>query len=564
MKVIIVGGAAGGSACASRLRRLDERADIVLVDRGSFALQERSGLPLPIPRVIGSAPEQQAASEQYFRTHFAVDTRSGCEAIALTPCEHTLDIRNLATGEVRKESYDKLVLAVGALPLRPQVPGAWLPGIFEVRTADDVEAIRAWIERGAMPFAAAYNQAGIRFAQPTRRAVVVGGDFAGLETAESLIRLGFDVTLIERRAQVLPGLDHEFAKLVQHHVERHGLRLVLGESVEAFIPREGGTVDVELKSGRSFTADVVLLALGIQPDTTLARAAGLAIGKLGGIRVDEQMRTSDPDIFAIGCAAEVRDFVTGEWCHATQTGPAHRQGRIVADVIAGRDVRFRGVQGTSIVALFDGAAAWTGITEKALRKSGDADFEKVYLFPNSHAGFFPGATPIALKLIFHKSDGRVLGAEAFGEDGAAVDKRITALALAVQLRATIYDLEDAELCSSPQFGSAKDAVNVAGMIAADVLDGDMPIAHWDRARSAFLLDVRQPEEIIEDGVQGATVIPLPELRTRLGELPRDREIFVVCRSAQRAYFATRILLQNGFRARSLSGGTLSRAALFRV
>lgn len=564
MKVVIVGGAAGGSACAARLRRLDERAEIVLVDRGAFAPKERLDPPHHISQVVGKTADEQAAGEKYFRTHFLVDTRTECEALALSPREHTLEIRDLATGKVHKEAYDRLVLALGAMPSRQQVPGARLPGIFEVRTADDIERIRDWIDRGKIPFAAAYDQAGIRFTQPIRRAVVVGGDSAGLETAESLIRLGFEVTLIERRAQLLPGLDHEFAKLVQQHVTRHGLRLALGEDVEAFVPRRGGAVDLELKSGGSFTADIVLLALGVRPDTALARLAGLDIGKLGGIRVDEQMRTSDPDIFAIGYAAEVRDFVTGEWCLATQAGPVHRQARIAADVIAGRDVRFRGVQGTSFVGLFDGAAAWTGMTEKALGRSGDGDFEKVYLFPNSHAGSFPGATSIALKLIFHKSDGRVLGAEAFGEDASAVDKRITALALAVQLRATIYDLEDAELCCSPQFGSAKDAVNVAGMVAVDVLDGDMPIAHWDGARGAFMLDVRQPEETVEDGIQGATVIPLPELRARLAELPRDREIFVICRSAQRAYFATRILLQNGFRARSLSGGTLSRAALERA
>jgi rhodanese-related sulfurtransferase len=271
------------------------------------------------------------------------------------------------------------------------------------------------------------------------------------------------------------------------------------------------------------------------------------------------MRTSDPDIFAVGDAIEVRDFVTGQWSLVALAGPANRQGRIAADVIAGRDSRFRGTQGTSIIGLFGGAAAWTGASEKTLKKLGDHDFEKIYLFPNSHAGYYPGAKMIGLKVLFRKSDGRLLGAQALGEDAAAVDKRISALAIAIQMGATVHDLEEAELCYAPQFGSAKDAVNFAGMIAADVLAGDMPLAQWDDIDGAFLLDVRQPVELVVESVPGAVNIPLGQLRARLGELPRDREIRVICRSAQRAYYATRILLQNGFKARNISGGMLARA-----
>jgi rhodanese-related sulfurtransferase len=271
------------------------------------------------------------------------------------------------------------------------------------------------------------------------------------------------------------------------------------------------------------------------------------------------MRTSDPDILAVGDAIEVRDFVTGQWSLVALAGPANRQGRIAADVIGGRDSRFRGTQGTSIIGLFGGAAAWTGASEKTLRRLGDQDFEKIYLFPNSHAGYYPGAKMIGLKVLFRKSDGRLLGAQALGEDAAAVDKRISALAIAIQMRATVYDLEEAELCYAPQFGSAKDAVNFAGMVAADVLHGDMPLAHWEDTDGAFLLDVRQPVELVVESVPGAVNIPLNQLRERLGELPRDREIRVICRSAQRAYYATRILLQNGFTARNISGGMLARA-----
>jgi rhodanese-related sulfurtransferase len=275
--------------------------------------------------------------------------------------------------------------------------------------------------------------------------------------------------------------------------------------------------------------------------------------------VDEHMRTSDPDIFAVGDAIEVKDFVTGQWSLVALAGPANRQGRIAADVICGRKSRYRGTQGTAIIGLFGGAAAWTGVNEKTLRKLGDKDYEKIYLFPNSHAGYYPNATPLAMKVLFRKSDGRLLGAQALGKDGPAVDKRISALAMAIQMKATIYDLEEVELCYAPQFGSAKDPVNFAGMVAADVLCGDMPLSHWDSLDGAFLLDVRQPIELAVESVPGAMNIPMGQLRARLGELPRDREIHVICRSAQRAYYATRILLQNGFKARNISGGMLSRA-----
>ena len=316
-------------------------------------------------------------------------------------------------------------------------------------------------------------------------------------------------------------------------------------------------------SGKAFSADIVILAIGVRPDTKLARTAGLEIGERGGIRVDEHMRTSDPDIFAVGDAVEVKDFGTGEWSLIALAGPANRQGRIAADVIAGRDSRYRGTQGTSIIGLFGGAAAWTGISEKSLKRLGDTDYEKVYLFPNSHAGYYPGAMPIGMKLIFRKSNGKVLGAQAVGQDGPAVDKRISALAVAIQMGATVYDLEESELCYAPQFGSAKDPVNFAGMVAADVLRGDMPLTHWDSADNAFLLDVREPVELAVESVPGAVNIPMSQLRSRLGELPRDREIHVICRSAQRAYYATRILLQDGFNARTISGGMLSRTMLTR-
>jgi NADPH-dependent 2,4-dienoyl-CoA reductase/sulfur reductase-like enzyme/rhodanese-related sulfurtransferase len=559
MKVIIVGGVAGGASCAARLRRLDEKAEIVMVERGPYVSYANCGLPYHVSGVIPKESSLLVANEMYFRANLGIDARTNCEAVAIDRKKKTVSLKNVKTGDVTTQSYDKLVLSPGAPSVHPPLPGIDLPGIFHVRTVPDVKAIREWIERGTTFLAGMYAYSGIQFVKPQTRAVVVGGGFIGLEMAENLVHLGFDVILIQKLDQVLGPLDPEMARLVQEHMKRHGVRLVLGDGVAGFAQRDGGALDVKTTSGKTYPADVVILAIGVRPDTTLAKTAGLEIGERGGIRVDEHMRTSDPDIFAVGDAIEVKDFVTGQWSLVALAGPANRQGRIAADVIAGRKSRYRGTQGTSIIGLFGGAAAWTGVSEKTLKRAGDSDYEKIYLFPNSHAGYYPGAKMLGMKLLFRKSDGRLLGAQALGEDGPAVDKRVSALAVALQMGATIYDLEEVELCYAPQFGSAKDPVNFAGMVAADVLRGDMPLAHWDATDGAFLLDVRQPVELAVESVPGAINIPLAELRARLGELPRDREIHVICRSAQRAYMATRILLQNKFKARTLSGGMLSRA-----
>jgi NADPH-dependent 2,4-dienoyl-CoA reductase/sulfur reductase-like enzyme/rhodanese-related sulfurtransferase len=509
--------------------------------------------------VIPQESSLLVGTEQMFRAMFAIDARTNCEAIAIDPKKKTVNLRNVKTGEVTTESYDKLVLSPGAASVHPPLPGIDLPGIFHVRTVPDAKTIREWIEKGTTFLAGMFNYSGIQMVKPVRRAVVVGGGFIGLETAENLVHLGFNVTLIQKPDHVLSPLDPEIACLVQGHIRRHGVQVVANDGVVGFKHLDGGAIEVQTSSGKAFPADIVILAIGVKPDTTLAKSAGLAIGERGGIRVDEHMRTSDPHIFAVGDAIEVKDFGTGQWSLIALAGPANRQGRIVADVIAGRDSRYRGTQGTAIIGLFGGAAAWTGVSEKTLKKLGDTDYEKVYLFPNSHAGYYPGAKMLGLKFIFRKSNGKVLGAQALGEDGPAVDKRISALAMAIQMGATVYDLEETELCYAPQFGSAKDPVNFAGMVAANVLRGDMPVSHWDSLDGAFLLDVRQPVELVVESVPGAVNIPMGELRARLDELPRDREIHIICRSAQRAYYATRILLQNGFKPRNISGGTISRA-----
>lgn len=557
MKVIIVGGVAGGASCAARLRRLDEKAEIMMVERGPYVSYANCGLPYHVGGVIEKEASLLVASEQLFREQFAIDVRTQCEVIEILPKEKQVKLRDLKTGEVTTQGYDKLVLSPGAVSVRPPLPGIDLPGIFHVRTVPDARAIREWIEKGSTFLEGMHKYSGFQTIRPTPRAVVVGGGFIGLEMIENLVHRGFEVTLVELLDQVLPPIDHEHANCVHALLKRHGVRLALSDAVAAFKPGAHGAIDVETKSGKTYPADLVILALGVRPDTALARTAGLEIGERGGIRVDDRMRTSDPDIFAVGDAVEVRDFVTGEWSLVALAGPANRQGRIAADAIAGRESRFRGTQGTSILGLFGVTVAWTGVSEKLLDRIGDADYEKIYLYPNSHAGYYPGAKPIAMKVLFRKSDGRLLGAQALGEDN--VDKRISTFAALLQMSATVYDLEEAELCYAPPFGSAKDPVNFAGMIAADVLRGDMPLVHWDAAKDGWLLDVREPFELAVESVPEAVNIPIGRLRERLGELPRDREIHVICRSGQRAYIATRMLLQHGFKAKTVSGGMLSLA-----
>ena len=559
MKVIIVGGVAGGASCAARLRRLDEEAEILMVERGPYVSYANCGLPYHVGGVIEHESSLLVANERVFREQFAVDCRTGCEVVGISAADKTVQLRDAATGVVTTETYDKLVLSPGAASVRPPLPGIDLPGIFQVRTVPDAREIREWIARGTSFLTGMEHYSGFQTVRPKRHAVVVGGGFIGLEMAENLVHRGFEVTVVEMADQVLAPLDLEYGRLVADFLSLHGVRVMVGDGVAGFEQKDGETILVTTQSGRSLPADLVILALGVRPDTALAKAANVEVGELGGIRVDEHMRTSDPNIFAVGDAVEVRDFVTGQWSLMALAGPANRQGRIAAEVIAGRDSRFRGTQGTAIVGLFGSAMAWTGANEKTLEMLGETDYEKVYLYPNSHAGYYPGATPIAMKVLFRKSDGRLLGAQAVGEDG--VDKRISHIALAIQLGATVYDLEEVELCYSPPFGSAKDPINFAGMVGAGVLRGDMPVTHWGADKDGFILDVREEPELAVEQVPGMVNIPLGQLRSRLAELPRDREIHVLCRSGQRAYYATRLLLQHGFDAKTISGGMLSHAIL---
>lgn len=557
MKVIIVGGVAGGASCAARLRRLDENAEILMVERGPYVSYANCGLPYHIGGVIEKESSLLVSNAKLFKSQFNVDVKTLCEVIEIFPKEKAVKIKDLTNGEVTKHSYDKLVLSPGAMSVRPPFPGINLPGIFHVRTVPDAKEIIEWIEKGNLFLEGIYRYSGFQTLKPKVRAVIVGGGFIGLEMAENLTHRGFEVTILEMIDQILPPICKEHARVVEAFLRKKGVNIALSDGVSQFKQGDHGSVNVETQSGKIYPAEVVVLALGVRPDATLAKMAGLEIGERGGIRVNEQMITSDPDILAVGDAVEVKDFITGQWSLVALAGPANRQGRIAADVIAGRNSRYRGTQGTSVIGLFGTTVAWTGVSEKTLKRIGDLDFEKIYLYPNSHAGYYPGAKPIAMKIIFRKSNGKLLGAQAIGTEG--IDKRIDVYAAMIQMGATVNDLEEAELCYAPQYGSAKDPVNIAGMMAADVMRSDMPLSHWGEAKHKFILDVREPVELVVENIPDAVNIPLGQLRSRLNELPRDKEINVICRSGQRAYYATRILLQNGFDVKTVSGGMLSYA-----
>jgi NADPH-dependent 2,4-dienoyl-CoA reductase/sulfur reductase-like enzyme/rhodanese-related sulfurtransferase len=542
-RILIVGGVAGGASCAARLRRLDEHAEILMFERGPYVSFANCGLPYHIGGVIEKESSLLVADAQLFRDRFAVEVRVRSEVVGANAAAQTIEVRELETGRTYTESYDALVLAPGAAPLRPPLPGINLPGIFTLRNIPDARAIQEWIDM-----------------RQAKRAVVVGGGFIGLEMAENFVHRGLEVTVVEMLDQVLPPLDPEVAAMMAERLREHGVTLALGDGVAGFEPGDGALM-VKTQSGAAHPADIVILAIGVRPETGLAKAAGIALGERGGIRVDDHMRTSDPHIWAVGDAVEVVDLVSGQPALVPLAGPANRQGRIAADSICGRESSFRGVQATAICGAFGLTVATTGASEKALRRAGVADYEKIYLHPNHHAGYYPGAKPIHLKLLFRKSDGRILGAQGVGEEDVA--RRIDVIAMALQKGGTVFDLEEAELCYAPQFGGAKDAVNFAGMIAADVLRGDMPTVHWTEpdAADTVYLDVREPGEFAAGHVRDAVHVPLGSLRERLADVPPAVDLRVYCAAGVRGYVATRLLRQHGRSARNVSGGYRLRSYL---
>jgi NADPH-dependent 2,4-dienoyl-CoA reductase/sulfur reductase-like enzyme/rhodanese-related sulfurtransferase len=521
---------------AARLRRLDETAEIVLFERGPYVSFANCGLPYYVGDVISDEGNLLVASRELFRDRFRIDVMTEHEAIAVDRTAKTLRVRDLRSGREHDHHYDVLVLSPGASPVRPAAAGIDLPGVFVVRTIPDSRRIRGWLSERA-----------------SRDAVVVGGGFIGLEMAENLAHRGVHVTIVEKLPQVMPPLDAEMAAPIAWHLRAHGVTLRLGEGLHT-IEREGERLFVRTDADDRIGADLVILAVGVRPEAQLAQAAGLVMGKRGGIVVDDRMRTSDPTIYAVGDAIEVWDVVVGQETVLPLAGPANREGRVAAEAIAGRATRFRGVQGTAIVGVFGLTAGTTGASEKGLKRAGVTDYGVVYLHPGHHAGYYPGAKPIHFKLLFSLGDGRVLGAQAVGEEG--IDKRLDVIAAMIQMGGTVHDLAEAELCYAPQYGAAKDPVNVAGMMAGNALNGDMPLADWMKVRSAgiLLLDVREPQEFADGHLDGAINVPLSQLRRRIDEVPRGRELYVYCAAGQRAYFAQRLLLQRGFDAKNLSGG----------
>lgn len=541
--MVIIGGVAGGASCATRARRLSESAEITIFEKGDFISFANCGLPYYVGNEIKEQKNLVLQTPQSFRSRYNIDVRVRTEVISIDRKNKKLRARNLETKEEYDFPYDALVISTGAFPVKPNVPGVDREGHFVLRDIPDSERMRQWIVKAKV-----------------QSAVIIGAGFIGLEMAEQLRRLSLDVTVVEALPQVMTPLDPEMAAWIQNELKANGVKLYLSNPVLRFDPPGNGEQAsasiVVLKNGERIPADMVLLCTGVKPQVSLAKAAGLQIGNLGGIRVNEYMQTSDPSIWAVGDAVEVKHKITGKYCLIPLAGLANRQGRVAADNIFGlNSSKHTGGIGTIIVRVFNLVAAATGANEKLLKQE-KIPYQAVHLHPLSHASYYPGGSPIALKLLFNPQNRRLLGAQAVGNDG--VDKRIDVIATAINGEMTVDDLADLELCYAPPFGSAKDPVNLAGMAAQNILNGLTSVAQFYdvdeiKKSSAIILDVRTYPEREKGFIPGSIHIPLDELRNRINELPKNNEILVYCHSGQRSYFATRILQQNGFKVKNLTG-----------
>ena len=540
MKVVIVGGVAGGASTAARLRRVDENAEIIMFEKGPYVSFANCGLPYYIGEVIKDREQLLVVTPETLKDMLGVEARPNSEVLSIDRQNKTVMVKDLVSGREYQESYDKLVLATGAVPIVPPLPGVDLPGVFILHNIPEMDAIESYLKEAA-----------------PKRVVVVGGGFIGLEIAENLVERGLQVSVVEMLNQVMAPVDFELAAMVHHHLAFHNIGLVLGDGLKSIEQTGIDTgMRVNLASGKSLPAEMVILAIGVRPETSLAKAAGLELGVRGTVVTDDQMRTSDPDIFAVGDATQLTHNILQQPTFLALAGPASREGRTAADAIAGRATKFPGVQGTSVVKVFDLTVASTGLNQRQLEQAG-LPFDSVIIHANSHASYYPGAAQMALKLLFSPEDGRIYGAQAVGPDG--VDKRIDVIATAIKGKLSVYELEELELSYAPPFGSSRDPVNIAGFAAGNILRGDAPVMHWNEVESLdknawYILDTRLPEEGTLGSIPGSHNIPLQQLRQHLDELPKDRKILVYCATGQRSYFAVRVLRQHGFDAYNLSGG----------
>lgn len=546
-KIIVVGGVAGGMSVAARARRLSESAQITVLEKSGYVSFANCGLPYYLGQEITDESALLVHTPLSLRQRFNLDVSVNAEVIEIKPEEKIVIVKDLLSNSTFVQPYDELVLSVGAKPIRPNMRGIDLPGIFALRSIEDTRAVENWI----------------RTKRP-KNVVITGAGFIGLEMAEQMVHRGLEVTLVDGLDHVLGPIDKEMAELVHQELVKHGVKLLLGDRLKEFRePQHVQTKNEEPKSSwvlvgneAPIPADMVIMGLGVRPDIEMARKAGIEIGELGGIKVDQYLRTSKPNIWAVGDAIEVVQPVTGKPALIALGGPANRQGRMVADNIFGGSSTYKGSMGTAILRVFGLTVATVGLSEERLRKESVA-YEVVRIHPSHHAGYYPGAKRIDLKLIFELNTGRILGAQAIGEEG--VDKRIDIIATAMKAGMTVRDLADLELAYAPPFGSAKDPINLAGMVACNILDKVVEQADWSEITrpDVCVLDVRSSKERANGYIPESLHIPLPELRERMSELPKNKIILVHCQSGQRSYFAARQLMQNGFKAKNLSGGFLT-------
>ena len=539
MKVVIIGGVAGGATAAARLRRLDEQAEIVVFERSGYVSYANCGLPYYIGGVIEDRSALTLQTPESFFARFRIDIRVRHEVTAIHPEKKTVLVKRLETGEVFEERYDKLILSPGAKPTQPRLPGTGLDKVFTLRTVEDTFRIKDYILQ-----------------HRPKSAVLAGGGFIGLELSENLRELGLDVTIVQRPKQLMNPFDPDMAAFIHSEVRRNGIKLALGRTVEGFVQRDGG-IDVLLKDEAPLRADMVVLAIGVTPDTALAKGAGLELGIKGSIVVNDRMETSIPDIYAVGDAVQVKHYVTGADAVISLAGPANKQGRIAADNICGGDSRYPGSQGSSVIKVFNLTAASTGINETNAKKAG-LEADAVVLSPMSHAGYYPGGKLMTMKVVFEKGTCRLLGAQIVGYEG--VDKRIDVLATAIHAGLTAAQLKDLDLAYAPPYSSAKDPVNMAGFMVENLANGVVKqfrtedVDTLPRDGSVTLLDVRTPREYAGGHIEGFRLIPVDELRERLGELEPGKPVYVICQSGLRSYIACRILAGYGFETHNFSGG----------